>query len=59
MSTYERKMQDKQFKKAYEQHYKELLFSELLISIMEDDDKSVCDLAKEAGYNSLILILPP
>ena len=34
MSTYERKMQDKQFKKAYEQHYKELLFSELLISII-------------------------
>ena len=38
LSTYERKMQNKQFKQAYEQHYKELLFSELLISIMEGDD---------------------
>lgn len=55
MSTYERKMQDKQFKKAYEQHYKELLFSELLISIMEDDDKSVRDLAKEAGISPSVI----
>ncbi|KTC64943.1 Uncharacterised protein (plasmid) [Legionella adelaidensis] len=51
MSTYERKMQDKQFKKAYEQHYKEFLFSEFLISIMEDDGKSVRDLAKEADIS--------
>ncbi len=59
MSTYERKIQNKQFKKAYEQHYKELLFSELLISIMEDDDKSVRDLAKEAGISpSVIQDLP-
>ncbi len=34
LSTYERKMQDKKFKTAYEKHYKELLFSELLISII-------------------------
>jgi hypothetical protein len=38
----------KKFKQSYEQNYKELLFSELLISIMEDDDKSVRELAKEA-----------
>lgn len=55
MSTYERKMQDKQFKKGYEQHYKELLFSERLISIMEDDDKSVRDLAKEAGISPSVI----
>lgn len=55
MSTYERKMQDKQFKKAYEQHYKELLFSELLTSIMEDDDKSVRDLAKEASISPSVI----
>ena len=55
MSTYERKMQDKQFKKAYEQHYKELLFSELLISIMEDDGKSVRDLAKEADISPSVI----
>ena len=55
MSTYERKMQDKKFKKSYEQHYKELLFSELLISIMEDDDKSVRDLAKEADISPSVI----
>jgi len=55
MSTYERKMQEKKFKKAYEQHYKELLFSELLIFIMEDDDKSVRDLAKEAGISPSVI----
>lgn len=55
MSTYERKMQNKQFKKVYEQHYKELLFSELLISIMEDDDKSVRGLAKEANISPSVI----
>ncbi len=32
LSTYERKMKNQKFRKAYEQRYKELLFSELLIS---------------------------
>lgn len=55
LSTYERKMQDKQFKQAYEQHYKELLFSELLISIMECDDKSVRELAKAADISPSVI----
>ena len=55
MSTYERKMQDKKFKQAYEKNYKELLFSELLISIMEDDDMSVRDLAKEAKISPSVI----
>jgi DNA-binding Xre family transcriptional regulator len=55
MSTYERKMQDKKFRHTYEQHYKELLFSELLISIMEDDEKSVRDLAKEANISPSVI----
>lgn len=32
MSTYERKMQDKKFKDAYEKYYKELLFSDIKVS---------------------------
>ena len=55
ISTFERKMQDKQFKKAYNASYKELLFSELLISIMEDDDKSVRNLAKEADISPSVI----
>lgn len=55
MSTYERKMQDKKFKAAYDKHYRELLFSELLISIMEEDEKSVRNLAKEVGISPSVI----
>ncbi len=55
LSTYERKMQDPKFKAAHEKSYKELLFSELLISVMEADDKSVRKLAKEAGLSPSVI----
>ena len=55
MSTYERKMQDKEFKQAYDKHYKELLFSELLISFMEEDKKSVRYLACEANISPSVI----
>lgn len=55
LSTYERKMKDQKFRKAYKQSYKELLFSELLISIMEGDDKSVRELAKEANLSPSVI----
>ncbi len=55
LSTFERKMKDRKFKKAYDAHYKELLFSELLISIMEDDDKSVRGLAEEANISPSVI----
>jgi transcriptional regulator with XRE-family HTH domain len=55
ISTYERKMKDKKFKKAYKKSYKELLFSELLISVMEDDDKSVRELAKEVSLSPSVI----
>lgn len=55
LSTYERKMQDLKFKKAYEDEYKQLLFSELLISIMEGDGKSVRGLAEEAQISPSVI----
>jgi len=55
LSTYERKMKDPKFRKAYQQSYKELLFSELIISIMEGDDKSVRQLAKEADLSPSVI----
>lgn len=55
LSTYERKMQDKNFKKAYEKGYQELLFSELLVSVMNSDDKSVRMLAKEAKLSPSVI----
>lgn len=55
LSTYERKMKDAKFKKAYQQGYQELLFSELMISLMEGDDKSVRKLAEEAGLSPSVI----
>ena len=55
LSTFERKMQDNKFKQAYEQSYKELLFSELLISKMDADDKSVRGLAEEAQLSPSVI----
>jgi transcriptional regulator with XRE-family HTH domain len=55
LSTYEKKMKDQKFKKAYKRSYKELLFSELLISVMEGDDKSVRELAKEAHLSPSVI----
>ena len=55
LSTFERKMKNRKFKKAFEKGYEELLFSELMISIMEGDDVSVRNLAKEADISSSVI----
>jgi DNA-binding Xre family transcriptional regulator len=54
-STFERKMQHQKFKKAFEKGYKKLLFSELMISIMEGDDVSIRNLAKEADISKSVI----
>jgi DNA-binding Xre family transcriptional regulator len=54
-STFERKMTDPAFKRAFEESYIELLFSELMISIMEEDDVSIRELAKEAGISPSVI----
>lgn len=55
LSTFERKMKNPKFKKAFEEGYRELLFSELMISIMEDDDVSIRELAKEAKISASVI----
>lgn len=55
LSTFERKMKDPKFKKAFEEGYRELLFSELMISIMDNDDVSIRELAKEAGISPSVI----
>lgn len=52
MSTFEREMQDPVFAKAYQEEYRELALSELLLALMEEDTKSVRQLAKEAGLSA-------
>jgi hypothetical protein len=55
ISTHEREMKNPTFKKAFEKSYKEFLLSELLIAIMDEDDKSVRKLAREAGLSPTII----
>lgn len=55
LSTFEREMKNTKFKKAFDKSYKEFLLSELLISIMEEDEISVRDLAKEVGLSPTII----
>ena len=55
ISTFEREMKNAKFKKAFDKSYKELLLSELLIAIMENDDKSVRELAKEVGISPTVI----
>ena len=51
-STYERLMQDDDFKEEYQKEYKEFVLSELLLALMDGDNKSVRKLAKEAGLSA-------
>ena len=55
LSTYAREMKNARFRKAFEKSYKELLLSELLVAIMENDEKSVRQLAKEVGLSSAVI----
>lgn len=54
-STYEREMKNSSFNKAFKESYKELLFSELLIALMENDEKSVRALAEETNLSPTII----
>jgi hypothetical protein len=55
LSTFEKEMQNKAFKKEFEKEYKEFLLSELIITLMEGDEKSVRKLAKEAGISPRLI----
>ncbi|MGE3921032.1 MAG: hypothetical protein AB7F64_08925 [Gammaproteobacteria bacterium] len=55
LSTFEKKMKNRKFRKAFEKGYKELLFSELIISIMEGDEVSVRNLAEEAKLSPSVI----
>ncbi len=51
-STYDRLMQDSGFREEYKKEYKEFALSELLLALMDGDNKSVRKLAKEAGLSA-------
>ena len=49
LSTFERKMQNPDFKAKFETGYQNFLLSELLIAMTENDDISIEQLAKEVN----------
>lgn len=55
MSTYDELMQDPEFKSKHEQSYRELLLSELLLAIMQEDNISIRSLAEQAGISPAII----
>lgn len=55
MSTYDELMQDPEFKKIYKKSYIELVLSELVIAIMNEDNVSIRSLAKQAGISPTII----
>lgn len=55
ISTFDREMQDPDFKEAFEIGYKKFLLSELLTDMMEENHKSVRSLASEVGLSPTII----
>jgi DNA-binding Xre family transcriptional regulator len=55
MSTYDREMQDPEFKAAYEKEFKEFALSELLLAMMEEDDVSVRKLARAVNVSPSVI----
>jgi len=51
LTTYEREMQDPEFRKRFEKGYEEFILEELMLALAEGDEKSVRVLAKEAGMH--------
>jgi DNA-binding Xre family transcriptional regulator len=54
-TTFERWMKEREVKKVYDEHYKELILSELTIALMEENEKSVRELASEVGISKSVI----
>ena len=55
LSTFEREMQDPNFKREFEFEYTEFMLSELLIALMELNQKSVRQLAAEVDLSPTVI----
>src|SRR5262245_24543831 len=55
LSTYEKAMQNPEFKKEYKKRYKNFILSELIIALMTSNDQSVRSLARECGISASII----
>ena len=55
LTTFEREMLQPKFKAAFEEEYKQFILSELIVSLMENDKKSVRQLAIEVGLSPTVI----
>ena len=55
LSTFDRMMQNPDFKAKFETGYQEFLLSELLIAILENDDLSIEELAPEINLSPSVI----
>ncbi len=55
MSTYEREMQNPEFRKKYQKAYNEFVLSELILALMEEDETSVRKLAKAVNISPSVI----
>ena len=55
LSTFEREMQDTNFKEEFEKKYNEFLLSETIHAIMDEAHKSVRKLADESGLSPTVI----
>jgi hypothetical protein len=54
-TTLERWLKKPGFKEGFNKEYRELLLSELILSLMDEDSKSVRELADELGLSKTII----
>ena len=54
-STFDRIMRNPKRRKQFEEEYGDLVRSELVLALMEDDEKSVRKLAAEAGLSPAVI----
>ena len=54
-STFDREMKNPKFRNLFEQEYRELVLSELIVAMMAEDKISVRKLAKEIGIAPSVL----
>jgi hypothetical protein len=54
-STFDEMMKKTSFKKKFDTSYKDFVLSELVLAIMEEDDKSIRGLAEELGISKTII----
>ncbi len=55
LSTFDREMKNAAFRKKFEKEYKDFLLSEVILTLMENDNKTVRKLSKEVGISPTVL----